>query len=221
MDDQRASAHPIDQRHGLEDAPRSGRPASTHDVIRDVLTMPLRDPPAEKWTTRAIAEATGVSQTTVSRIRGQAYPPARPGDAPLLADQSALLAFVHIGPSRRILGFYAPAEARGAHQRHRSHSTAVADPLETVLCAALAAGGIPPELPDESTTALLRQATERAPTDRAMTLLLDSHPTVRRNAGSHATTEWTPSSSHNTGGWRSWAPWPRTWIPVSFPNYSR
>src|SRR5262245_27267844 len=168
---------------GLEDTPRTGRPRFPDEVVRDVLTMPLHDPPSGRWTSRSIAEATGVSQTTVSRIRRQTYPPSRPGDAPMLADQSALLAFIHIGPHRRMLGFYAPAETRGAHQRRRVPSTAVIEPLETVLCAALVAEiGTQRLVPIESTTALFRQAIEGAPTDRGMTLFLDftPDPTARR-----------------------------------------
>ncbi|MGW4338074.1 helix-turn-helix domain-containing protein [Rhodococcus koreensis] len=162
---------------GLDDAQRSGRPRYPQEVMHAILTTSLLEPPAGKWTTRSIAETTGISQTTVSRIRRQTFPPARPGDAPMLADQSALLAFVHIDPHRRILGFYAPAETRGAHRRRRAPSTSVTDPLETVLCAALAGEkGTHRLAPTEATTTLFRRAIDGTPTDRSMTLFLDFTP---------------------------------------------
>jgi hypothetical protein len=85
-----------------------------------VLTQSLLDPPSGRWTTRSIADTVGVSQTTISRIRRETFPKSRTGESPILADRSALLAFVYVGPDRRILGFYAPAVARIAHQRRRA-----------------------------------------------------------------------------------------------------
>ncbi|MFY1621832.1 helix-turn-helix domain-containing protein [Micromonospora sp. WMMD735] len=56
---------------GLADEPRRGAPRTigtdlVHRVV--VATLDLPPPTGERWTTRALAAATGVSQTTVSRI---------------------------------------------------------------------------------------------------------------------------------------------------------
>lgn len=163
---------------GLGDGPRSGRPALDAEVVHTVLTRPLQEAPASRWTTRSIADATSLSQTTVSRIRRKAFPKSPEGDSPLVADQSALLAYVYVGPDRRILGLHSPAAAGMAYRPRRSSSVgAVTDPLETVLCAALVADiGAQRFAPDEATTSLFRRAVEGAPTDRTMTLLLDFTP---------------------------------------------
>ncbi|MEN0139146.1 MAG: helix-turn-helix domain-containing protein, partial [Rhodococcus sp. (in: high G+C Gram-positive bacteria)] len=163
---------------GLADGRRSGRPALDAEVAHTVLTRPLLEAPSGRWTTRSIADAAGLSQTTVSRIRRTAFPRSPDGDSPIVADQSALLAFVYVGPDRRILGLHSPAAAGMAYRPRRSSSAAaVTAPLETVLCASLVAGIAAQRLvPDEATTALFRRAIEGAPTDRTMTLLLDFTP---------------------------------------------
>lgn len=56
---------------GLSDAPRSGRPRTVRDeevaeVVR--LTLETRPKGSTHWSTRALAEKTGLSQSTVSRI---------------------------------------------------------------------------------------------------------------------------------------------------------
>jgi hypothetical protein len=82
----------------------------------------------------------------------------------MLADQSALLAFVYVGPDRRILGYYAPAVARIAHQRRRA--PAMTDALETVLCASLVADVGAQRLAPAAaaaTSSLFRQASEGRP----------------------------------------------------------
>lgn len=56
---------------GLADRPRSGRPRAVTGAQRDrVVLQVLRDPPdgGSGWSTRSLAAATGVSQTSVSRI---------------------------------------------------------------------------------------------------------------------------------------------------------
>jgi transposase len=56
---------------GLLDAPRSGAPRSISDgVVEAVLTMTLHEMPAgaPRWSSRRLAAAVGVSQSTVLRI---------------------------------------------------------------------------------------------------------------------------------------------------------
>ncbi|MGH3357255.1 MAG: helix-turn-helix domain-containing protein [Nocardioidaceae bacterium] len=53
---------------GLRDAPRSGRPSEVSDsTVRRVLTQPLYMP-TPRWTSRTIADATGISQSAVVRL---------------------------------------------------------------------------------------------------------------------------------------------------------
>src|SRR5262245_66148201 len=54
---------------GLADAPRTGRPCATDEEVHEVRTRLLRQPAARGWTTRSIADATGLSQSTACRIR--------------------------------------------------------------------------------------------------------------------------------------------------------
>src|SRR5690349_19502334 len=54
---------------GLADAPRSGRPATTEELVRRTLMCTLTVPPGRSWSTRLVAGATGLSQATVCRIR--------------------------------------------------------------------------------------------------------------------------------------------------------
>jgi len=57
---------------GLTDRPRPGAPRKiTPEQVRQVLDRTLREPPPvgrDRWTTRAMAAATGLSQSAVSRI---------------------------------------------------------------------------------------------------------------------------------------------------------
>lgn len=60
---------------GLSDAPRAGRPSCVTDSVRErVLTEPLFAA-SPKWTSRMVAEAAGVSQSTVVRLWGEVYDP--------------------------------------------------------------------------------------------------------------------------------------------------
>ena len=56
---------------GVADQPRPGAPRKvTHELAARVVDKTLESSPsgAERWTTRSLAEATGLSQTTVVRI---------------------------------------------------------------------------------------------------------------------------------------------------------
>jgi transposase len=56
---------------GLLDAPRSGAPRSISDgVVEAILTMTLHETPrgASRWSSRRLAAAVGVSQSTVLRV---------------------------------------------------------------------------------------------------------------------------------------------------------
>jgi transposase len=70
---------------GLLDQPRSGAPRriKPHDVAR-VISMTLQPPPGmPRWTTRSMARACGLSQTTVNRIwRVHGLAPHRTGAEP-------------------------------------------------------------------------------------------------------------------------------------------
>ena len=62
---------------GLADRPRSGRPRAVTGAQRDrVVLQVLQDPPdgGTGWSTRSLAAATGVSQTSVSRIMNSLDP---------------------------------------------------------------------------------------------------------------------------------------------------
>lgn len=64
---------------GLADRPRSGRPRAVTGAQRDrVVLQVLQDPPdgGSGWSTRSLAAATGVSQTSVSRIMNALDPDA-------------------------------------------------------------------------------------------------------------------------------------------------
>jgi transposase len=65
---QRFSAHRLD---GLGDAPRSGAPRKvTDDAVERLIALTLETQPegATHWSTRSMAQRTGLSQTMVSRI---------------------------------------------------------------------------------------------------------------------------------------------------------
>ncbi len=73
---QRFSAHRLD---GLGDAPRSGAPRKvTDDAVERLIALTLETQPegATHWSTRSMAQRTGLSQTMVSRIwRAFGLPP--------------------------------------------------------------------------------------------------------------------------------------------------
>jgi transposase len=83
--------------HGLLDQPRSGAPRriKAQDVAR-VIGMTLQPPPAgmSRWTTRSMARACGLSQTTVNRIWRLH------GLAPHRADEPKATAAEAAGPGR-------------------------------------------------------------------------------------------------------------------------
>ncbi|MFV9429041.1 helix-turn-helix domain-containing protein [Rhodococcus aetherivorans] len=160
---------------GLSDRPRPGRPSVAADRDSLILAQTLVPPPADRWTTRLIADELGLSQSTVHRIRLAAFPRSPLDDLPMLADRSALLAYVHIGPHHRILGLHSPATPRPTH--HKRRPAALTDPLETVLCARLAADTLTQHTDiDDSASSLLQQVTAALPADRTAIVLLDFEP---------------------------------------------
>ena len=161
---------------GLADAPRTGRPAATGEVVHRALTCVLREPPARGWTTRSIADATGLSQSTVCRIRRDHFPKSAIETDPELAEQSAILAFVYIGPGRRMLAFHSPSTAPDRHRRRQSTTRKIADAVETVLCAALVPVTAAPPTGSATTIDLLRRAAGDIPSNRSVTVALDFEP---------------------------------------------
>jgi DNA-binding GntR family transcriptional regulator/transposase len=161
---------------GLADEPRTGRPAATDEVVHRALTCVLRQPPAGRWTTRSIAEAAGLSQSTVSRIRRDHFPPFTTEVGPKLVEQSAILAYVYVGADRHLLAFHSPPTAPDRHRRRQSTSRQIADALETVLCAALvpADAGSPPLSP--TTVELLRRATGEIASHSSVIVVMDFEP---------------------------------------------
>ena len=75
---------------GLSDEPRSGRPRAVTDAdVERVITLTLESTPkdATHWSTRAMAQRSGLSHTTVSRIwRAFALQPHRTETFKLSAD---------------------------------------------------------------------------------------------------------------------------------------
>jgi DNA-binding GntR family transcriptional regulator len=167
---------------GLADAPRTGRPATTDEVVHRALTCVLREPPARGWTTRSIADATGLSQATVCRIRRDHFPKSGTQTGPKLVEQCAVLAFVYVDPGRRVLAFHSPPTAPDRHRRRPSTTREIADAIETVLGAALVPNtAAPPTTPPRSATTigLLRRATRDIPANRSVTVTLDFEPDNR------------------------------------------
>jgi DNA-binding GntR family transcriptional regulator/transposase len=160
---------------GLADAPRTGRPAATDEVVHQALTCVLREPKADGWTTRLIADATGLSQSTVCRIRRDHFPKPPFASGPKLAEQSAILAFVYIGPGRRVLAFHSQPTTPD-HHRRQSTTRQIADAVETVLCAALVPVTAAPPSRSPTTIELLRRATGDIPSHRSVTVALDFEP---------------------------------------------
>ena len=164
---------------GLADAPRTGRPAATDGVVHRALTCVLREPPARGWTTRSIADSIGLSQSTVCRIRRDHFPKSAIETGPKLAEQSAILAFVYVGPGRRVLAFHSPPTAPDRHRRRQSTTREIADAVETVLCAALVPVTGAPSPESATTIELLRRATGEVASNRSVTVAVDFEPDNR------------------------------------------
>ena len=167
---------------GLADAPRAGRPAATDELVHRALMCVLREPPAATWSTRSIADATGLSQSTVCRIRRDHFPRSAIDGGPKLAERSAVLAYVYVDPARRVLAFHSPPTAPERHHRRQSTTYEIADAIETVLCAALvpdSAASTTPRPGSATTVGLLRRATGDIPAHRSVTIVLDFAPDNR------------------------------------------
>lgn len=150
-------------------APPQGRPTVTDEMVRAVLGCSLTAPPdgRARWTTRAVAEATGVSQATVSRIRRQHFPPTTDLDA---GEKTLILSYVDVGAAGCVLGF----ERDAGDSTAEAPSETLTEAVETVLCTSLlrrphADGGAP----DGDVLALLRRAEREWLPDAPVTLVLD------------------------------------------------
>jgi DNA-binding GntR family transcriptional regulator/transposase len=159
---------------GLADSPRAGRPATTAEAVNQTLTCVLREPPARGgWTTRLIAESTGLSQSTVCRIRRDHFPKSGTDAGINLAAHSAIVTFVHAGSGRRVLAFHSPAAAPDRHRRRQSTPRQISDAIETVLCAALVSDAAPSQPKSPTAVELLRRAVRNAPIDWSVTVITD------------------------------------------------
>jgi DNA-binding GntR family transcriptional regulator len=179
---------------GLSDNPRTGRPTASTDTVAAVLRCALLTPPADgnRWSTHTIAEHTGTSQATVSRIRRRVFPRSDPGTELLPDSATAVLAYVDVEVAGCAIGMM---PARGGVARN---SPALVDAVETIVCAALIRrphdGYGPPEHvgtgSDGATNPaagpravdLLRRAADRLPPSLPYTLLIDVEldPAARR-----------------------------------------
>jgi DNA-binding GntR family transcriptional regulator len=162
---------------GLADTARAGRPAASDDTVGAVLKCALLDPPAgsRRWSTHAIADATGISQATVSRIRRRFFPRPDPGVGLLSDSATAILAYVDADAAGCALGLH-PARSSIARS---SPAPAVADAIETIICSALLRrphdgyGDPGPETDPPRAITLLRRAAARLPPFPPVTLLID------------------------------------------------
>ncbi len=165
---------------GLDDAPRTGRPAVPDDVVHQILYHALFQPPpgASRWTTRTVAESAGVSQATVSRIRRRCFRHLDPG-VTFLPDRSWAVTYLDVHPSGCVLGFQASG---GVLPPSGSASSARLDVVETLVCAPLLCHpftghhGTTASGSGEGTdaVAVLRRAAERLPAASAVTLIVDA-----------------------------------------------
>jgi DNA-binding GntR family transcriptional regulator len=161
---------------GLHDVAPTGRPPAPDDVVRRVLSCALDEPPGgrQRWSTRAVADVTNVSQATVSRIRRRYFTRVEP-ESTFFQDYSAsILSYIDAHPSGCALGF----QAAGEQTPRRGASTTRSDIAETVVCAAL----LPPPVRGEAesigtgsdATAVLRRAAERLPPAPPVTLIINT-----------------------------------------------
>ncbi len=90
---------------GLSERPRPGRPPAVNDgAIAQVLVRTLAPPPdGRRWSTRAMAEAVGLSQTKVSRIWRTYRIQSRPGQSTLCPDAARVLPPIQI---RDVVGLF-------------------------------------------------------------------------------------------------------------------
>ncbi len=154
------------------------------DIVARVLRCALDEPPAggPRWTTRAIADASGVSQATVSRIRKRRFPRADQAVAILPKTATAVLACVDTGPAGTALGFHASTDAV---VHHAPISAARTDVVETIVCAALGrrqagpAAAVDYRAADGDSLAVLHRAAAQLPTGVAATLIIDVPLNVR------------------------------------------
>jgi DNA-binding GntR family transcriptional regulator/transposase len=161
---------------GLADEPRTGRPTATDEVVHRALTCVLREPPAPSWTTRLIADFTGLSQSTVCRIRRDHFPKHPFESGPKLAEQSSILAFAYVDPVRHVLAFHSPPTAPDRHRRRQATTRQIADAVETVLCAALVPVTAAPATGSPTTIELLRRASGDIPAHGSVTVAMDFEP---------------------------------------------
>lgn len=159
---------------GLADAPRSGRPSATGDMVHRTLTCVLEPPREGRWTTRSIAEHIGVSQSTVSRIRREHYPASGSAADPDLPP-NAVLTFVHLEPGSSVLVFQSGPTKSGRTHRSASTSREISDAVEVLLCGSICAENVPRGMSIGSGERL-RRALQHAPRDRAVTVILDFEP---------------------------------------------
>ncbi|MDQ8705143.1 GntR family transcriptional regulator [Streptomyces sp. LHD-70] len=110
---------------GLCDQPRPGRPKAVPETAADEILHTMLQRPLHgraSWSTRSVAAATGLSQTTVSRIWRTWWP------SPTAADSPAHeLLGVHFGPALRVLALRRPVDSVARAPRNG---------LPTVLAAA-------------------------------------------------------------------------------------
>ena len=116
---------------GLAERPRPGRPPVVmNDTITQVIVGTLSPPPSgRRWSSRAMAEAVGLSQTKVSRIwrryRIQSNPNSVAHDAgSALPLQVRDLVGLHLAPPLRVLAVAADEHAAPLNDRAPTTSTA-------------------------------------------------------------------------------------------------
>ncbi len=161
---------------GLHDVPRTGRPRAPDEVVRRVLSCTLDEPPGgmERWSTRAVADVTGVSQATVSRIRRRYFPRLEPKAAFLQDLSTSILTYVDVHPSGCALGFH---ESSGASAHPTAAPAARLDVVETIVCAALLHSPVGDHGQTDDAAdaaAVLRRAAERLPSTPAITLVVNA-----------------------------------------------
>ncbi|MBL8927754.1 MAG: helix-turn-helix domain-containing protein [Pseudonocardia sp.] len=153
----------------LDDVPRAGRPAADDEMVRRILGCSLVEPPpgANWWTTRAVAQAVGVSQATVSRVRRRFFPhSARSELYPVGYRSMSIISYVGVHPSGCALGFHAASAAPARDAASRPIHVGV---IETIVCASLLRASRPgPDALD-----VLCRAAEQLPSTTTVELVID------------------------------------------------